>query len=460
MMKKSIVIVALLLLLSLCLPSCSSVYDDPSVITTEPLIEVDEAKECFTTGYLYTKTQMEGSFVYGDSWIYVESCPYKTVYEGDNGVNYNVDEIQRIVKMNAKTGVVSSACLDPVCNHSPGSDCLMLLPLDGTMLNLQRLIGDWIVFSHVRVIDGATVNETYIYNLKTGEVVTPFETQSDGLKLTKWSSIFDVGNTIYRVKNYLDYSKTGYDPNGQKPMALYKPETKSWLYSYDLDTGKSEELFEIPANYTVTAVSNMRYFFTSREEGSIYSCDYEGNNFKKEEVLDFSPVYLCGPYAYSFAEEGLKIYDVASDSMKTVPIEFASYAGYVTEAGALICSFTTCDEWMALDEKTFADAHPEIPLMEQTLAWSEELNKIMYKGSAQIWSIDLEGKEKKLFFEKEHCFIRIQHASGDYVFAIITYGDPQNDFAMLPEENDGRSVINLKTGEITAIPYLEVVKTE
>lgn len=459
MRKAMICSMSLLILLSLVLASCQSVYEAPPAVTTEALIEVDEAVEHFTDGYLYTKTQMEGSFVYGDSWVYVEACPYDTVYEV-GGVKYDVKEIQRIVKMNAGTGEVSSACLDPACNHSPGSGCLMLLPLDGTMLNLQRLIGDWIVFTYVRVVDGATVNETYIYNLKTGESVSAFENSVDGMKVTKWSSIFDVGNKIYRVKNYLDYSKSGYDPNGKKPMSMYKPETRSWLYSYDLDTGKTEELFEIPANYTVTAASNLRYFFTSIEDDAIYSCDLEGNGFKKEEVLDFSPVYLCGPYAYSFADGGLKIYDVSEDTMKTVPIDFASYAGYVTEAGALICSFTTCDEWAALDKKTFIDAHPEIPLTEQLIAWSEELNRIMYKGSAQIWSIDLEGKEKELFFEKEHCFIRIQHAAGDYVFAFVTYGDPQNDYAVLEAENDGRSVINLKTGEIIAIPYLGVAAAE
>lgn len=448
MKRKLLSSLVLFLILSLLLSSCSSIYDAPPSVTTEPLLEVDESEEYFTTGYLYTKMTMLGGFVHGDSWVYVEGYPY------------NNDTIYRIVKMNAKTGEVSSACLDPVCNHSPGSDCLLLLPEDGTMLLLQRLIGDWIVFSYFRINENATTsNETYIYNLKTGESSSVFEVVEDEISVTKWKSLFDVGDKLYNVKCYLDYSESGYDPKGNKPMSSHKPKTTSYLCVYDFDSKTTEELFEVPENYAVTAITNMRYFFTS-PEGEIYSCDSEGQNFKKEEVLNFSPIYLCGQYAYVFDYDGLKIYDVTTDTMKTIPVDAPGYVGYITEAGVLICSFTTGAEWLALEYKDFQAAHPEIPVTELRPAYQRELDKIMYSGKAQIWKMDLEGKGKELFFEKEHAHIRIHHATGDYVFAIITYGDPQNNFAMLPLENSGRSVINLKTGEITAIPYFELITPE
>ncbi len=448
MRKKLIITAVLFLLFSVFLNSCSSIYDAPPSVTTEPLLEIDESQEWFTTGYLYTKMTPLGGFIYGDSWIYVENQPY------ENGT------VSRIVKANAGTGVVSSVCLDPVCNHSPGSECLMLLPEDAAMLSLHRLIGDWIIFSYMSINDGVSSKRTFVYNLKTGESSSVFQHIEEEMSVTKWNSFFDVGSKMYSVKSYLDYSESGYDPKGNKPMSDYTPKTKSYLGFYDFDTQKTEELFEIPSEYTVTAVTNKRYFFTALNE-DIYSCDLEGKNFKKEEVLDFSPGYLCGHYAYNFDLEGLKIYDVATDTVKTVAVDDPGYTGYVTDAGALICSFSTSVEWSALEYKDFNAAHPEIPLTELRAAWQKELNKIMYSGKAQIWKIDLEGKkEKELFYEKEHSHIRIQHASGDYIFAIITYGDPQNDFAMMPIENDARSIVNLKTGEITAIPYLEIVKIE
>lgn len=457
-MRKILAVLLILVTFLNLLSSCTSVYVAPPEVTTEPLIEVDRSQEYFTTGYLYAKPLNQSGFMYGDYWVYVESCPYEYAYKNGNET-YTGDEIFRIVKMNAKTGVISSACLDPVCNHSPGSNCLMLLPFDKTLLSLGKLVGDWLVFSYYGIVDGKGETENYIYNLKTGEAVKAFEIIKDEMSITKWNSLFDYENKLYNVKCYLDYSNTGYDPKGNKKMSAYTPETTSWLCVYDFDTKKSKELFVIPADYQLCAMSNLRYFFKSPEE-EIYSCDLKGENFKKEEVLYSSPIYLCGPYAYIFAEDGLDVYDVTTDTMSTIAIEDASYAVYVTDIGPLVCTFTTCEEWMALDRATFQEMHPEIPIKDFTQAWSDELNRIMYSGNAQIWKLDDTGENRELIFEKEHAYIRIFYATGDYAFAVVSYGDPDNDYAMLPQENSGRSVINLKTGEIIPIPYLEVFVNE
>ncbi len=458
-MSKFFRITILLFSLLMILCSCSSVYVTPPDVTTESLIEVDKSKEYFTAGNLYAKILNQSGLVYGDYWIYVETCPYDYAYEqGDK--TYMGSEIYRIVKMNAKTGVVSSACLDPVCNHSPGSKCLMLLPLDAHAMYLQKIVGNWLIFTCLRIRDdGQGDTDTYVYNLKTGESANAFEVVWEEMSVSKWNSLFSFDNKLYSVKCYLDYSNSGYDPKGHRPMSDFTPETTSWLCLYDFDTKKSEELFTVPADYQLCAVSNLRYFFESPEY-EIYSCDLDGNNFKKEEALDFSPRYLLGPYAYALVEEGWKIYDVSSDTARIVAINDASYASYITDVGALVCTFSTCEEWMALDRKAFQEAHPEIPLKELAQAWADELNRIMHSGSAQIWKLDFDSNERELIFEKEHSFIRIFHATGDYAFAVISYGDPQNDYAIIQPENSGRSVIDLKTGEITAIPYLEVVKIE
>lgn len=436
-----------IILIALLLSSCSSIYVDDPTVTTEPLIEVDLDKEYFTTGFLYKKMEPLNGFIYGDSWLYVEECPH------------NNRTVSRIVKANAVTGNVSSACLDPVCNHSLGSGCLMLKPDDATMLSLQRLVGDWIIFSYMYMNDGVSTNDTFVYNLKTGEYAGIFEELTEELSITKWTSIYDVGSRLYSVRSYLDYSESGYDPKGDKSMKDYTPKTTSFLGYYDFDTKETVELFEVPNDYTVTAITNKRYFFTARNDG-IYSCDLEGNGFKKEDVLDFSPYNLCGAYAYTFVEEGVKIYDVSSDTMKIVPVDAPGYVGCVTDTGVMICGFSTGQEWLSLEYKDFCDAHPEIPVTESRIAFGKEKDRIMYSGAAQIWKIDLEGNGKELFFEYDHSHIRVQHATNDYIFAIVTYGDPQNDFAMMPIENKGRSIINLKTGEIKTIPYLELIINE
>lgn len=447
MKSKLQLVFTVILLIALFLTSCSSIYVDAPAVTTEALIEVDLEKEYFTTGSLYTKATALNGFIYGDSWVYVESCPYK------NGT------IDRIVKANAVTGTVSSVCLDPVCNHSPGSECPMLQPEDVAILSLNRLIGDWILYSHLYMDEGFSYNETYAYNLKTGESANIFEMVENELSITKWQSIFDVGSRIYSVRSYLDYSESGYDPKGNKPIKDYTPKTTSFLCYYDFDTKETVELFEIPNDYTVTAITNKRYFLSSRTDG-IYSCDLNGNGFKKEDVFDFSSGSLCGPYAYTFVDEGVKIYDVSSDTVRIVPVDIAGCVGRVTDAGIMISGFSTVAEWLALEYKDFCAAHPEIPVTELRPAYSKERNRIMYSGKAQVWRIDLEGGEKELYFEYDHAHIRMQHAANDHAFAIVTYGDPQNNYEMLPIENEGRSIINLKTGEIKTIPYLELIINE
>ena len=46
--------------------------------------------------------------------------------------------------------------------------------------------------------------------------------------------------------------------------------------------------------------------------------------------------------------------------------------------------------------------------------------------------------------------------SGDYLFGYVSYGDPNNNFAVTYPGNNGRCAINLETGEITLIPQLEI----
>ena len=122
--------ILLLIVFFVFLNSCSSIYTSEPPITQQPVIEVASDSEYFTEGNIVSKGGQIDGFVYKNSWIYVEYQNYqryiKTLSTGEKV--YADDNVQRIVKLNTLTGKVSSACLDPLCTHSPGSDCIMMAP--------------------------------------------------------------------------------------------------------------------------------------------------------------------------------------------------------------------------------------------------------------------------------------------------------------------------------------------
>ena len=74
-----------------------------------------------------------------------------------------------------------------------------------------------------------------------------------------------------------------------------------------------------------------------------------------------------------------------------------------------------------------------------------------------VYIIDLRGENKQLVFEKDNISFSPERIYGDYIFGSITYGDPNNNYQKMERDDDGRCVINLKTGEITSIPQLEYI---
>ena len=90
-------------------------------------------------------------------------------------------------------------------------------------------------------------------------------------------------------------------------------------------------------------------------------------------------------------------------------------------------------------------------------AFMAECNTIKYSGTAQIWRSNFEGGDLQMIFEKENAVIQTVCGSDKYVFGYVWYGDPNNNYEEIPIVNEGRSMINLETGEITPVPLLDLI---
>ena len=194
---------SLILAITFCITftSCASIYSELPHIETMSPITVDVNKEYFTTGSVYEKGNMNVGYLHDGYWIYRELQDYEYSYQrGDGKIVSSNAQISRLVKANAVTGVVSSLCLDPVCNHSVGSGCIMIKPNGGVTL-IQGFVGDNIIFTYgIRDDVYGMINQSYVYNLKTGEARTIFEQSMANEILTKYSSRYIFEDTYYAVK--------------------------------------------------------------------------------------------------------------------------------------------------------------------------------------------------------------------------------------------------------------------
>ena len=440
--------VYMLLLFGLLLTSCNSVYVYNPEIAETFSMEVDPNEEYFTFGDVIYKSPRANSRLYNGVWIYVETQEYEKYVRtlSDGTKYYTKDRATRLVKYNPETREVSSLCLDPVCNHSPGSECIMLAP-ENSLVSLQLLIGDWITFSYgVKDDDFGNLQIAYAYNLKTGEAIDIFKYDINGLIATTYTGRYVLGNNLYTTMNKLDYSNTDFLPGGDAPMSEFEPETRSFLYVLDFDTQKETKLFEVPANYVLMAVTNRRYFF-SNEDGEFYSCDLEGKNMKMEKNLNFAPQELCGTYCYKFDYEKriINMYDLRTDQAKQIPMESSYQKYYLTNEGIVCSTFSTADERYAEALKSGDPA---------------KINEVRHEGTALIYLMDYDFGNPGLIFEKERAGIDIYFINGKYFFTQTTTIDQDDPLIRIDYKNHGRHVINRETGEIIPVPYFDLTIPE
>lgn len=464
-MKNTIKIICTLVSALILFTSCQSVYigtPSPSIGPDESApLQVDEEEEYYTPGTLFNSGDIQNGFMYYDYWIYEEGQYYKELatVSPSGKKTYNEKYASRLVKVNTATGVVSSLCLDPVCNHSPRSGCPMIAP-EGWGIYIPVIVGDWVVVEKTTSSEVyGRMYECFAYNPLTGDKQDILINEYGEMTVTEWAGMAVFGNKLYSIRRFMDYSNTGYVPGGDKPMSSFTPETVCVFSYYDFDSKKTVELFEVPAGYAIYAVTNKRFFFRT-PEGEIFSTGYDGKNPVKEDVFDFIITNKIGPYAYHVNKEIFLIYDLRTNTKKQIDVPFTRFQRPAfTKSGILYDTWTTMEEWdKALDGYAeFKEAHPDLRGSELQNAFMEECNKLKYAGTAQIWRSNFEGEELELIFEKENAVISTVCGNDKYLFGFVVAGDPNNGYKEIAYENEGRSMINLETGEITPVPYCELI---
>lgn len=440
--------------------SCSSVYVSPEVSSDH--LEVENEGEYFTNGSIYSNGGFYATgFFYKGCWLYVEA--QKTIAptgkKGDE-IIYGEAPIHRVVKYNPVTDTVSSPCLDPVCNHSYESGCVMLMPFDalGELASFQimQLVGDWMIL-RTRYLDDiySTRNHVTFYNLKTGEAKQFFEENLESEIMTRWTSGCSFGNNFYNIKQILDYSETEFNPDGNKSMYDYTPKTKQILCEYDLDAGRVTELFEIPENFSVFAISNKRFFFID-DTDAFYSCNRDGNNMVKEDHLDFIPEDMVGSYAYEFNQlDGFNVFDVKNNQKRSVRVEYDEIEEcYLADDGVLLDYAEGTEkrnELKAKQTQFFAEYQSKgMKTDEIREIYYNALEEALHSGYARVYKCDFDGENMRLIYEEENAYIASIYATEDYLFAMRS---KRIDDETVKE----RCIINLKTGEIKEPPLLEVI---
>ncbi len=468
---KKLFFVCLTLILCSLFASCRSVYIDPTESTEKnpnkiPFEDIDETAEYFTDGSLYKQGDRYYGFFYQGYWIYVETQETTgpkglLVRDGKEYVRYGNIEMQRIVKFNPATGVTSSTCLDPVCNHSFESGCLMLLQPTvgaiGSELWIQRIVGDWMIF-YIKQDDAEYVTRitTVCYNLKTGESRRIFEEDLSTAVMTRWVGGCSFDGKYYNVKQVLDYTQTGYQQGGEGQNVLdYAPKTKHIVCEHNIETGKIKELFEIPDTYYLTAVSNKRFFFYD-DTNAIYCCNRDGSNMRKEQYLDFRPENIVGTYAYRFSEyDGFVYFDLKTNEKKLVEAGFDEYKlCTLAEDGVLfdhLTSYQAYNDFRKTKQQFIEELSNTMSEAEARELYIDQLQKILYSGTTRIYMADFDGENRRLIFEEENAAIMSTYANGDFIFA--NRQTLNEDMSVSTQ----KCIINAKNGEIIIPPLLEIV---
>lgn len=468
-MRMIIMIIAFLL----ALPSCSPVYEHmPETKEGEHAgseIEKPLFDEYFTNGEVSFIASYNSGIAYQGQWVYVEKLKY-CVKEDDPRTPYDDSmwsQMQRIVKYNPVTRTVSSLCKVPDCMHST-EECLFCAP-NTWMVSKIEIFGDWLLYSFTDYFLPDPLEEdvsrTYLYNLKTGEIRQLSKQTVDKYIVTMLSQARFMNGKIYSVWSMLDYTeKEEYEAAGNEDD--FVPPTRRFVRVYDPETEKTEQLFEIPEDMDLVSMTNKRFIFADSEI-NYWSCDYYGNNLKREETIDFPPIMTCGQYAYiaeeiDYKEVGYNIrrYDLETDSISNIDFG-CQISNLQIDSGKLVyTTLSNIDEFRAFYKNRLQyikDKYPEITDQDEIQKkMLQILRSLEYGGTCQVYVTDASGENQKLVFEGENMKLQAKRICGDYLLAHVSYADPNKDFEITVPGNDGLCALNLETGEITLIPTLEL----
>ncbi|HCG68028.1 MAG TPA: hypothetical protein DEW22_05035 [Clostridiales bacterium] len=436
-----------LIMLAACLAGCNA-------------LPQDNEGEYFTKNGQMVKNAFENNAVQINDFLYYKER-YTYREEKSSGISMK-RQAERIVRLSLKTGNVSSACVDPVCTHMYGSDCPLnvdyLYDNNARIRNLKA-IGDWlfyIISSRYTVYDPTTQNEELIgtvekymiYNTVTGETRELFPRNSVGE-----SGIAPAvcGGTVYGHMFFAALPEYVKDENGNESLVKV-------LRSYDVEKDKTTVIYSDSRSFGVPAVTNKRiYIVFSDESGNSWcSVDWNGKDMRREEGF-YTPIVTYGPRAYLYDGEDnyryISVYNIETHSAKELDIDTFT-GGFCISGDVLYYSITSnVDEYASLDVNKLYEKYSDLDQAERTNAVIRDMNAVLYGGSSQIYSTDLDGGSRKLLFEYEHMVIQCVAAAGNYLYAYITSAQPP-EYTVESTENEGFSRIDLTTGEITPVPLL------
>lgn len=424
----------------------------------EPEI-VDNTPEYFTEGGVVCGSVANLGVIYEGAWVYVESRP-----SADG--RHNLD---RLVKYDPAENKVSSLCLDPDCLHM-SEECLLCAP-NTWIVSYFEIFGDLMMYtfmdffadlSHTDEIDA---KRTYLYNLKTGENRELHGRTADGVIVNTTTANYVMGGKIYSAR--LEQNYTGREEYNAAPHRdPFKPETHQYIEVYDPQTQTLELMFETREDLLFAGMSNKRFFFKD-DDDCFWSCDYKGENMKLEHQIDFDLLMLCGKYAYpainyDYIETGynMRVYDITTDSIFNIDLGFQIRSALVDSGRLCVTTTSRIDEFKEFvrDKDAYlSKLYPDVTETGAIAALEASIrSELEYGGKMQIYLTDAMGKNKQLVFEGENMKFTPLRMSDGIVFGFASYADPENGFAISVPGDSGRCMIDLDTGEVIPIPYLEI----
>ena len=376
---------------------------------------------------------------YNGCWIH-SSAAYENIS------SLKMEFFEYIYKYDPVAKVSSSICIDSACKHID-EGCPAFIPVGWTVRSIT-VFDDWCMYMFIKGVDldsNNAVNDAKVrlYNMKTGES----RDIDDGISDSRPITALYMDGKVYLSMHCVVWDGTNTFGTG-----------RDYIVCYDIATGEIREMFDIPANMYLVGMTNKRFFLANEPYGTEYhtieisSIDYSGENYKKEDKLDFCPTFVCGTYAYgNVGNYTLRVYDLATDSVSD--INFGNTQYVFVDNGEL--GFTTTSR---IDEyvEYRADADAYIVKLysnvkdENTLKELKRDTEIIIncKVDMQLYLTDAKGENKTLVFEGKNICFNPYRRVGDYIIGTVRKASKYETKIL----DSGFAALNLKTGEIEMIP--------
>ena len=294
-------------------------------------------------------------------------------------------------------GTTKSICVDhPNCTAS-GEACPVCTI--GWKFTHIQVLDDWCLY---RLEGGNKYDvEIRMYNMKTGESRSILEDVENGNIVTYPLWCVEMNGKVYFILCEVDKGTT--------------KSRREYISCYDPKTGTIEYLCDEPENLTTIGISNKRIFYTekisvSNDPAEIWSTDHSGGNLKKEDVLNFGAMVLSGTYAYDAVSimktlNTFRVYDFETNLVST--IDLGAEIRYLLATSSKLC--------------------------------------FVFEEDGKVYISDPLGENRELVLDRPGLDFKPYDIVGDYIIGEVSLTD---------EMTPGTYALNIKTGELKAIPEL------